>query len=69
MITILASILNYDPEEGLEYETFSVRVAEDIDDLEPIYCVNCGEDYMKALEHAEEIDKKYKTEDIIEINV
>jgi hypothetical protein len=67
-ITIIAEVYNIDQVEGIEYLTYNVRVAKDIDDWSPKYDYNCGTNKEKAQQLAWKIHKDQKTEDLIYIS-
>lgn len=64
LITILAEVYNIDPKEGIEFLTYNVRVATDIDDWSPKYSYTVWEK-EKAYNLAEKIHRDQRTSDLI----
>jgi hypothetical protein len=66
-ITILTEVYNCCPKEGIEYLTYNVRVALDIDDIDSKYDYNCGTNKEKAYSLAEKIHRDQRTDDLIHL--
>lgn len=64
LITIIAEIYNINEVEGIEYLTYNVRVASDIEDWNPKYSYNVN-DRQKAISLAEKIHRDQRTDDLI----
>lgn len=63
--TFLAEVYNIDPQEGIEYLTYSVYVAKDIDDHNPKYSYDKMRSRDYAMKLAEKIHRDQKTNDLI----